>query len=106
MIQLKHVLLILGGTLLSIGLLIGFLPVKQSGIGCGSAFTGASDDAAVADMTQAMIGRQTSIRTDCEDSLSGRRAPALALTIPGAILLTIGAGQTLTTPKGARIGNA
>jgi len=111
MIQAKHLALILGGTLLSIGLLIGFLPVKQSGIGCGSAFTGQSDNAKVSDLTNAMMGRLRSVDTQCQDALSSRRVPALALTLPGLGLVLAGAGlsmdtQALAKRKGAHSGTA
>jgi len=101
-IQLKHLALILGGTLLSIGLLIGFLPVKQSGIGCGTAFTGQSDNATVSDLTSAMMGRNQNTAADCEDAISSRRVPALALTIPGALLLLVGVGMPSRTPEDVR----
>ncbi len=92
-LKLDQLLLVLGGTLLAIGLILGFLPASAGNIGCGTAFTGVSSEAQAADLTGAMLGQDISELTtesDCKDTLSGRRTIALALTLPGAAL--VGAG--------------
>lgn len=90
-IKLNALLLILGGTLFGVGLILGLVPMSQSGANCGSAFI-ASTDATVADYTNVLTGQGMSdIAGQCSDALSGRRGLALAVTIPGAVLL-IGGG--------------
>lgn len=90
----KKLLLLLGGALLGAGLILGLVPMKASGTNCGSAlFT--SNDARVADLTDAMIGLRSRDRADaCEDALSGRRAVALAVGGPGAVLFLLGIGTS------------
>jgi hypothetical protein len=86
----KHLLLILGGTLLAIGLVLGLVPVTYDGGPCGSAFVG-SDDQDVEALVRSMSGSDPfAFDAGCTDALSSRRTIALALTIPGALL--VGAG--------------
>lgn len=92
-IKLDQLLMVLGGTLLAIGLVLGVMPVSSEGTPCGTAFTGASRDAHIADLTNSFGGRLTDVNGSCEDALSGRRAPALALAVPGAILAVVGFGR-------------
>lgn len=94
-IKLDQLLMVLGGTLLAIGLVLGFMPVSSEGTSCGTAFTGASDDAYVADLGSTLVGSAgvTDVVGSCSDALSGRRAPALALAVPGALLAVVGFGR-------------
>lgn len=94
--KLEHLMMVLGGALLAIGLVLGLMPVNELGVSCGTAFTGQSDDAAVADLAGTLVGGSglgeqvgdLSVREHaCESSLASRRAPALALAVPGALLL-------------------
>lgn len=90
-VKLNTLLLILGGLLFGVGLILGLVPMSQSGANCGSAFI-ASTDATVADYTNVLTGQGMSdIAGQCSDALSSRRGIALAVTIPGALLL-IGGG--------------
>lgn len=71
-VKLNALLLILGGLLFGVGLILGLVPMSQSGVGCGSAF----------------IPARYLLSSDrCDDATSGRRGIALALAIPGVVLL-------------------
>lgn len=94
---------ILGGALLAIALLLGFLPVQAGGIGCGTAITGQSREADVADLLATMPGGVNSRANHgnlnanadtCSDALSTRRTIALVLGIPGLALLGYGYRKT------------
>jgi hypothetical protein len=78
-IKLNALLLTLGAMLLGVGLILGLVPMSQSGSNCGSAFSPNG------------YSIQPSL---CNDALSSRRGIALALTIPGALLALIGAAVT------------
>ena len=90
-IPIRQLTWLLGGLLLGIALVLGFMPVKATGIGCGTALTGQSDDAFVSDLTSSMMGRLTDNRSACSDAVASRRTVTFALGIPGAVLLLIGA---------------
>lgn len=89
-VKLEQLLLVLGGTLLGVGLVLGLVPVKADGVTCGTALTGQTDDAFVSDLTASMMGKSTSTDSSCEDSLSGRRAISLGLGLPGLALAGVG----------------
>lgn len=67
--------LLIGSILFGIGLILGLVPMSQGGANCGSAYIPAS---------------YWLSSPACDDATSSRRGIALALTIPGAILLTAG----------------
>ena len=95
-IKLNTLLLILGGLLFGVGLILGLAPMSQSGSNCGSAFI-PSRDAYVADLTNVMTGYgRSDISGQCDDALSSRRGIALALAIPGALLLISGGMVTIS----------
>ena len=80
-IKLNALLLTLGALLFGVGLILGLTPMSQSGSNCGSAFSPNG------------YSIQPSL---CNDALSSRRGIALALTIPGALLLVGGAIVTVS----------
>lgn len=103
-VKLEDLLLALGGVLLGVGLILGLTPLSDGGVNCGSAFTGVSSDAYGADLTNTMIGGElTDHNGACEDAVSSRRGPALALAIPGAAALVVGYAKRgdASTPSGA-----
>lgn len=106
-ITLRQLLLILGGVLLSIGLVLGFSPISQDGGPCGSAFS-SNSAARVEAHTRAMIGSGDpyDFLASCQDAKTSRRTVALALTIPGALLglagLLVGGADTPTAAARSR----
>lgn len=87
----SRVVALVGGVLLAAGLLLGFLPISASGGNCGSAFA-PSQSAAVDDLVYLMQGlRSPGREAACDEAVSARRAPALAVGTPGLLLL-VGAG--------------
>lgn len=99
-IKLEQLLFVLGGTLLSVGLVLGFMPVKANGVGCGTALTGQSDDARLADFRDTLVGGANQYgsyaldgrESSCEDSISSRRTVSLGLGLPGLTLVLVGVG--------------
>ena len=104
-ITLKQLLLVLGGILLAIGIILGFMPVKASGVHCGSALTGKSDDAFTADFRDSLGGGPNADGSlglsphgdACDESISSRRTISLALGIPG--LLLVAGSAFVKTPE-------
>lgn len=90
MMRVEHLLLMLGGALLGVGLILGLMPVTAEGVSCGTGVTGASGDAFVSDLTSSMLGRTGGADRACADALSSRRAVAWGLLIPGAVLTGAG----------------
>jgi hypothetical protein len=95
-VKLEHVLAILGGTLVAVALILGLTPVTTGGIDCGTALTGPTDDAAVADYAATLVGGSNSgpdhgdllaNQHACADSLGSRRTITFALGVPGLLLL-------------------
>jgi disulfide bond formation protein DsbB len=82
------VLALIGAVMLVAGLIVGFIPVSSGGSGCGSAFA-ASSDAHVSDLVNAMSGRESSIREQCESLHSILAIPAWILLGIGALLLVV-----------------
>lgn len=99
MIDAKKAALILGGVLLGVGLLLGFLPISAMGTNCGSAFVEDRVSPLSEELLDSMVGRGSSrdYTGACQDAISGRRAVALAVGIPGLVLLVIGAN--MKSPK-------
>jgi len=83
-VKLNALLLILGALLFGAGLILGLAPMSQSGSNCGSAF--------IPDMYAG---------SRCDDALSGWRGIALALVIPGALLLGAGGVATISDKEKA-----
>lgn len=83
--------LALGGLLLLVGLVLGFVPVSAGGSSCGSAFV-ASDSALADDYSAVLSGGSLNDATraaDCDSARSMWRVPALALSLPGALALAV-----------------
>jgi len=95
-IKLNALLLTLGALLFGVGVILGFTPMSQSGSNCGSAFS-PSNDALASDYTAVLMGQANPDASGrCSDATSSRRGIALALTIPGALLLVGGAIVTVS----------
>lgn len=89
-ISLRALLLILGGTLLTIGLALGFTPITYDGGPCGTAFTGRGDAQYREEFTRTLAGPGPSYEgfaEGCADARSGRFPLALGLSLPGAAML-------------------
>jgi hypothetical protein len=95
-VKLEHLLAIIGGTFLVVALILGLMPVTAGGIRCGTALTGATDDAAVADLTATLVGGPNSGSDHgdllanehaCTDSLGAPRTITFALGLPALLLL-------------------
>jgi hypothetical protein len=100
-----RVMMLIGGVLLGVGLLLGFIPVSASGSSCGSAFV-ASNEGAVNDYATLLAGGSLSdatARADCEDARSMMRAPALALAVPGALLVGLSLVQLAMARPAERV---
>ena len=96
----KQTLMIAGGMMLLVGLVIGFVPVSTGGSSCGSAFV-ASNDAQIDDYTSLLLGeslRGATRADDCASATSMWRVPALALAIPGGLLLLAGLSPLALAP--------
>lgn len=74
--QVALAVILLGLVLAAIGLILGLTGISTSGVDCGSAFR---PDASARYSYSATVGA-------CDDATSSRKAVALALTIPGAVL--------------------
>lgn len=95
-ISLKQLLLVLGGVLASVGLVLGLMPISHDGGPCGSAFVG-SDDTSVEAHVRAIRGSDPfAFQGGCEDAVSSRRTVAIALGLPGLLLL--GGGVMVSAP--------
>ena len=89
----SRVLFLVGGVLLGIGLVLGFVPVSAGGASCGSAFV-ASDAAQVSDYATVLSGGSLGdahAAGDCSASRSTWRVLSLALSVPGLLVLGGGA---------------
>lgn len=87
-ITLKQLLILLGGVLLVIGLVLGLTPISHDGGPCGSAFISSDDTSRESlDRSMSIGGDWRAFEAGCTDAVSSRRTIALALTIPGALLL-------------------
>jgi hypothetical protein len=84
-IKLNTLLLILGTLFFGAGLILGPAPMTQSGDNCGSAFSPSA----------------YAYTAKCSDALSGWRGIALALVIPGALLLGAGGVATIGRDRNA-----
>jgi hypothetical protein len=82
------VLALIGAVMLVAGLIVGFIPVSSGGSGCGSAFA-ASSDAHVSDLVNAMSGRESSIREQCDSLRSIIAIPAWVLLGLGGLMLML-----------------
>jgi hypothetical protein len=71
-------------------LVAGLMPVTSQGENCGSAFI-ASRDASVADLTQALMGRDGDAAASCEDLRSILRIPAIIM-LGISVITLIGSG--------------
>ena len=85
-VKLNTLLLILGALFLGVGLILGLTPMTQSGANCGSAF---------------IPWEYTKYQATCIDALSGWRGIALALIIPGVLLLLSGGVATISDKEKA-----
>lgn len=87
MVDIKRVVLLVGSVLLGVGLLLGFVPLTAEGFDCGSGFV-ASNKTRSEDIFRILSGTgDPTVRASCEDATGGRRGVALALTIPGGLLV-------------------
>ncbi len=68
------------------GLAAGLMPVSSQGENCGSAFI-ESRDASVADLAEALMGRDSDAAETCEDLRGILRIPAIILLGIGVIAL-------------------
>ena len=84
-VKLNALLLILGGLVFGVGLILGLAPMTQGG-DCGSAF----------------IPSVYAYTDQCKDALSGWRGVALALVIPGVLLLGAGGVATISDKEQAK----
>lgn len=80
----RKILGLIGGLLILVALVIGFIPVSSQGANCGSAFV-KSDDAFVSDLVGTMAGGYGTV--NAEGACDGLRSIIL---IPVAALLVIG----------------
>ena len=88
--DMRRVVVLVGGVLLGVGLVLGLMPVSVGGVGCGSGLF-ASSGGRVDDVYRSMVGlRDVGSASACADATSGRRAVALALGVPGALLVAGG----------------
>jgi hypothetical protein len=81
----RRTLLLVGLALVAGGLLLGFLPRSVSGVSCGSPFI-ASKAPFVADLSDALFGRDRDIAGRCADARSAGQVPAILLLVVGGVL--------------------
>jgi hypothetical protein len=99
-VRLAPVLIVLGFLVAAFGAVMGLTPIHRLGISCGSAFRPNHDAATVQDFTNAFEADSMGINEDdpsavthaCSAAVSDRKPIALGATIPGAIVLLVGAG--------------
>ena len=93
--------MLLGGVLLAVGLVLGFVPVSAAGASCGSGFVGSSAPLS-AEFAAALGGRSSDAGAACDAARSPFRVVAWALVVPGALLLAGlvlgGTGKRTETP--------
>lgn len=91
-----RILMIVGLCILGTGLLLGFLPVSSSGVGCGSAFI-SSNDAYRAELTVSMggLGPSGDVQGACDSIRQMTRIPAVVLIVLGFGLVIGGSVASL-----------
>lgn len=80
-----------GASVVLVGLLVGFWPVRADGVGCGRPLTGQSSNALTSDFFNAKLGLPRSNHAAaCRDAMSSRRLVTWAALMPGGALALAG----------------
>lgn len=94
-----HLAALLGGALVIVAAIFMFIPVHSHGVNCGSAVS-KSDAANMADIEQSYetalegggVTDPSTVQDACDSARSSHQTLALALGVPGLVLLIGGAG--------------